>query len=109
MDPLTTRLTRAAVWTGGNTLMVREVPIPELGDGDVLVRVDLATVCGSDLHTVSGRRAGACPSVLGHEAVGVIEDTNVRASRSRADVPVEGVVQGGRLLRHQAGRRGDRW
>ncbi|WP_222844516.1 alcohol dehydrogenase catalytic domain-containing protein [Saccharomonospora sp. CUA-673] len=32
--------------------------------------VDLATVCGSDRHTVGGRRSAPCPSVLGHEAVG---------------------------------------
>jgi putative phosphonate catabolism associated alcohol dehydrogenase len=94
VDPLTTRLTRAAVWTGGNTLMVREVPIPELGDGDVLVRVDLATVCGSDLHTVSGRRAGACPSVLGHEAVGTVVDTGPHAPAGVGDRIIWSVTVG---------------
>ncbi|WP_189155191.1 alcohol dehydrogenase catalytic domain-containing protein [Lentzea pudingi] len=42
------------------------------GSGEVLVRVDLATVCGSDLHTVTGRRASPIPSVLGHEQVGTV-------------------------------------
>ena len=37
-----------------------------------LVRVSLATICGSDLHTVSGRRGAETPCVLGHEAVGTI-------------------------------------
>jgi threonine 3-dehydrogenase len=36
------------------------------------VRVRLATVCGSDRHTVSGRRSQPCPSILGHETVGEI-------------------------------------
>ncbi|WAC18731.1 zinc-binding dehydrogenase [Luteolibacter sp. SL250] len=51
-----------------------EVPLPEtLAAGEVLVRITLATICGSDLHTVDGRRHGPVPCVLGHEAVGVVE------------------------------------
>lgn len=69
MDQITPRLTRAAVWTPDG-IDVRTLEIPVLAPGDVLVRIDLATVCGSDLHTVSGRRPAACPSILGHEAVG---------------------------------------
>ena len=40
--------------------------------GEVLVRVRLATVCGSDLHTVHGRRHSPAPGVLGHEQVGTV-------------------------------------
>ncbi|WP_338889420.1 zinc-binding dehydrogenase [Rhodococcus sovatensis] len=69
MDQITPRVTQAAVWTPDG-IDIRTLDIPELGPGDILVGVDLATVCGSDLHTVSGRRPAACPSVLGHEAVG---------------------------------------
>ncbi|MGW5300150.1 zinc-binding dehydrogenase [Rhodococcus aetherivorans] len=69
MDPVAGGLTRAAVWTGDG-VDVLDVPVPRLGDGELLVRVRLATVCGSDLHTVAGRRPGPRPSVLGHEAVG---------------------------------------
>ncbi|MED5811168.1 zinc-binding dehydrogenase [Mycolicibacterium sp. 050232] len=71
MDPIPPRVTVAAVWTGSG-VDVRTVPIPELCAGEVLVRVRLATVCGSDLHTVMGRRPAACPSILGHEAVGEV-------------------------------------
>lgn len=70
MDPVSSRLTTAAIWTGGTDIDLRRVEIPDLADGETLVRVRLATVCGSDLHTVTGRRPGACPSILGHEAVG---------------------------------------
>lgn len=82
MDPIPARVTAAAVWTGSG-VDVRTVPIPELGPGEVLVRVRLATVCGSDLHTVAGRRSAACPSVLGHEAVG-----DVVAAGAGADIQV---------------------
>lgn len=69
MDQIPPRVTAAAIWTGSG-VDVRTVPVPELSVGDVLVRVRLATVCGSDLHTVTGRRSAPCPSILGHEAVG---------------------------------------
>ncbi|GAC00460.1 putative zinc-containing alcohol dehydrogenase [Gordonia namibiensis NBRC 108229] len=71
MDTLETGLTRAAVWRGDRIDIV-EVPIPAPGSGEMVVRVRLATVCGSDLHTVSGRRQAPCPSVLGHESVGEV-------------------------------------
>ncbi|MGW5386092.1 zinc-binding dehydrogenase [Nocardia sp. NPDC003963] len=69
MDTLTRRLTRAAVWSETG-VELRAVELPEPGPGELLVRVSLATVCGSDLHTVAGRRAAPSPSILGHEAVG---------------------------------------
>lgn len=71
----------AMVWTGGSDFEKQTVPIPELTMGESLIRLTAATVCGSDRHTVSGRRSGACPSILGHEGVGVVEATN-------SDLPV---------------------
>ncbi len=50
----------------------REIPIPKLGPGEVLVAISLASICGSDLHTLAGRREAPVPCVLGHEAVGHI-------------------------------------
>lgn len=48
-------------------MAVLEVP---LGPGDALVEIEYATVCGSDLHTMYGRRSAPVPLVLGHEQVG---------------------------------------
>ncbi|WBQ04424.1 zinc-binding dehydrogenase [Kribbella sp. CA-293567] len=64
------RTARAQVWRGHGTVEIAEVPLPTPGFGEVLVAVRLATVCGSDLHTVLGHRTSPCPGVLGHEAVG---------------------------------------
>ncbi|SKC62242.1 zinc-binding dehydrogenase [Krasilnikoviella flava] len=72
MDPRSAVLTTVALWEGGDAVRIVDVPLPALGPGEVLVRVLLATVCGSDRHTVSGRRSSPSPSVLGHEAVGEI-------------------------------------
>ena len=49
-----------------------ERPIALPGANGVLVQVSLATICGSDLHTVLGRRSAPTPCVLGHEIVGVV-------------------------------------
>ncbi|NEE00498.1 alcohol dehydrogenase catalytic domain-containing protein [Phytoactinopolyspora halotolerans] len=63
------------LWTGGTTVERTAVALPALTTGEALVKVRLATVCGSDLHTVAGRRRSPCPGVLGHEAVGEIVAT----------------------------------
>ncbi|MFB4295337.1 alcohol dehydrogenase catalytic domain-containing protein [Actinomadura sp. NTSP31] len=61
----------AMVWpgAGGRHQAVTARP-EEPAPGEALVEVELATICGSDLHTVSGRRPGPAPGVLGHEIVG---------------------------------------
>ncbi|MFS7874005.1 alcohol dehydrogenase catalytic domain-containing protein [Streptomyces asiaticus] len=64
--------TTAAVWRGGDLIDLETFPIPALRAGEALIRVDLATVCGSDRHTVGGRRRQPCPSILGHETVGTV-------------------------------------
>jgi putative phosphonate catabolism associated alcohol dehydrogenase len=51
---------------------------PELGEGEVLVKILLSTICGSDLHTIEGKRKEDTPCILGHEAVGEIIEINSR-------------------------------
>jgi putative phosphonate catabolism associated alcohol dehydrogenase len=61
----------ACVFRGpGSPFDLVQVDLIDLREGDVLVEVELATVCGSDLHTCTGKRGGPTPSVLGHEQVG---------------------------------------
>lgn len=52
----------------------------DLKEGEVLVKVILATICGSDLHTIEGKRKEDVPCVLGHEAVGEILDIRGRSN-----------------------------
>jgi putative phosphonate catabolism associated alcohol dehydrogenase len=57
----------------GRTFEASQALIPNtLAAGEVLVQISLATVCGSDLHTIDGRRSAPTPCVLGHEAVGIV-------------------------------------
>ena len=51
----------------------REIDKPTPQDGEILVRVKCCTICGSDLHTYSGRRNAPDGCVLGHEIIGAID------------------------------------
>jgi len=63
----------AMVWTQpGRPHDAVAVPSVRLAPGDLLVEVELATICGSDVHTTRGDRAAPVPLVLGHEQVGRI-------------------------------------
>ncbi|WP_062377257.1 zinc-binding dehydrogenase [Demequina pelophila] len=84
-EPASVDLVRAAVWRGGADVEIADAPAPELAPGDALVRIDLATVCGSDRHTATGRRPGPCPSVLGHEGVGRVVAVDAHRPPARTD------------------------
>ncbi len=56
--------------------MLESFPLPELAQGEALVRVRCATICGSDLHTLRGRRECETPCILGHEMVGNLVAAN---------------------------------
>ena len=62
-----------AIIFNGSGLPFEEIKFPlikNLGEGEVLVRISLSTVCGSDLHTWQGHRPFPTPCILGHEMVG---------------------------------------
>jgi len=50
----------------------QQFSLPELQDQEVLVRVLCCTICGSDVHTFSGRRETPVPTILGHEILGEV-------------------------------------
>jgi alcohol dehydrogenase len=65
---------RALVYHGPGHKAWEEVPEPEItDDGDVIVRVDATTICGTDLHILKGDVPAVQPGrILGHEAVGTV-------------------------------------
>lgn len=56
----------------GKELQVRTLPVPAPEAAEALVRILMCTICGSDLHTIAGRRIEPTPTILGHEAIGEI-------------------------------------
>ena len=66
---------QAAVLYGPSQVAVETLPVPDIGSGDVLVRVAAATTCGTDLKVyLQGRHARMLtpPSVFGHEFSGTV-------------------------------------
>ena len=69
-----TRSARAAVCEAPNTpFVIREYPLRPVEPREVLVRVRMATICRSDIHSYEGRRPNPFPGILGHEIIGSIE------------------------------------
>ncbi|MFC6723239.1 glucose 1-dehydrogenase [Halobium palmae] len=69
---------------GASEVTVRDVPDPTLGSGEVLVRTLRVGIDGTDREVIGGTHggypAGEEYQILGHEAVGVVEDPNGTAS-----------------------------
>lgn len=65
-------MAKAAVLTGPKKIEVREFPIPQVGDDEILVKVEGCGVCGTDVHEWKGDPFGLIPVVLGHEGTGEI-------------------------------------
>ncbi|OUM45093.1 alcohol dehydrogenase catalytic domain-containing protein [Arthrobacter sedimenti] len=61
-------------WTDTTPINVAELTLDAPGRGELLVRMEAAGVCHSDLSRVSGVRVCAVPMVLGHEGSGIIEE-----------------------------------
>jgi len=65
----------AAVYHGPNDLRVENVPIPEIGSDEILVKVISASICGTDLRIFHGNHRMYAPGTVripGHEVVGSI-------------------------------------
>jgi alcohol dehydrogenase, propanol-preferring len=63
----------------GQPLRLAELPVPEPGEGEVLIRVQACGVCRTDLHVLDGEvRGKKLPVVLGHQIVGTVEGSGER-------------------------------
>ena len=76
---------RALTFRGLRTIRHETVADPRLQhDGDAIVRVECAGLCGSDLHVYHGREVGLDPgTVMGHELVGRVVESGPSARRHR--------------------------
>jgi threonine dehydrogenase-like Zn-dependent dehydrogenase len=73
---------KALTFQGVGAVKVIDVPKPSLdGSRDVLLRVTLGAVCGSDMHILHGHTPINQGAVLGHEFVGVVEEVGPEVKR----------------------------
>ncbi|WP_157834933.1 zinc-dependent alcohol dehydrogenase [Desulfofalx alkaliphila] len=67
---------KAVVYQGKEQISIQEVAIPELTEGEVLIKVHYAGICGSDLSIYSGKHPRAkAPLIMGHEFTGEVVKT----------------------------------
>ena len=64
---------KAALLVEPRTIQIRDVQAPEPGPYEVLIRVIMAGICGSDYSLYDGKLVAPLPVIPGHEAVGLIE------------------------------------
>lgn len=62
---------RAGVYRGKDRVVVEDVPIPEIGEGEVLFRVAVCGICGTDVKKIHYGFV-APPQILGHELAGTV-------------------------------------
>jgi len=70
---------RVAMYYSNQDIRIEEVPIPALGPGEVLMRVEASGICGSDV--LEWYRRLKAPLVLGHEAAGQVVKIGVGVSK----------------------------
>jgi alcohol dehydrogenase len=64
----------ATVFHGLNDIRVEEVSCPHPGFGEAVIRVNLTTICGTDVHILRGEYPVSPGLIIGHEAVGVVHE-----------------------------------
>src|SRR5690349_20092478 len=111
--PMSTPKTMRAIakLTPGPGLSLTEVPVPEIGINDVLIKIKMTSICGTDVHSYNwdawAARTIPAPMVIGHEFVGVIDQvgSNVRNFHPGDLVDGEGHIICGVCRNCLAGRR----
>src|SRR5258708_28036800 len=76
----------AAVSTGYSTMDVRSGPVPEIGLGEILIKVHSCGVCHTDLKKIAYNLLPP-PRIYGHETAGEVAAGGRRATRSEGSVP----------------------
>jgi threonine dehydrogenase-like Zn-dependent dehydrogenase len=85
---------KAAVLLDTEKMEIQEIPIPEIGPDDGLLRVEVCGVCGADVAPYQGdfHNFFFPPVILGHEVVGVVERIGANAAKRW------GVKEGDRII-----------
>ena len=80
---------RVAMLTELGKVEVKEFPMPEVGDDDVLVRVEGCGICGTDSHEYKRDPFSLIPVALGHEGTGEIVKLGKNVTKDSAGKPVK--------------------
>ena len=86
--PSIPKTSRVALLTEKEHFEIKEYPIPEIGDDDVLVKMEGCGVCGTDAHEFKRDPFGLIPVVLGHEGTGEIVKIGKNVTKDSAGKPL---------------------
>jgi D-arabinitol dehydrogenase (NADP+) len=75
---------KAVVYDRPGSFTVRDVPLPQVGPGDVRIRVLRSGICRTDLHLHDGQFMAVYPMIPGHETVGTVEQVGAGVEGVRA-------------------------
>ncbi len=78
--PLNKRAMHAAVYRGKGRVVVEQVPVPEIGPGEVLLRVAACGICGTDIKKIQHGFIPP-PQILGHEIAGTVVEVGSGVTR----------------------------
>ncbi len=104
MKALVKKLPKLGLW-------LEEVPVPEYGPNDVLIKIQKTAICGTDIHIFNwdewASKTIPVPMVIGHEYVGIVEaySGNVQDVKKGELVSGEGHIVCGHCRDCSAGRR----
>ncbi len=104
MKALTKKKSEPGLW-------LEDVPVPEVGANDVLIKIQKTAICGTDIHIFNwdkwSQKTIKTPLVIGHEFVGIVEKigSNVHDVELGELVSGEGHIVCGRCRNCLAGRR----
>jgi L-iditol 2-dehydrogenase len=70
----------AAVYRGNQTIGVEQVPMPEIGAGEILIRVETCGICPTDLKKIHYDLLPP-PRIYGHETAGVVAEVGSRVTK----------------------------
>jgi len=81
---------KAAIMTSPNKdLEIIQYPLPSVERGCILVKITCCTICGSDVHSWTGRRSAPTPIILGHEIVGKVVELGEGVIHDSGDRPLK--------------------
>jgi 2-desacetyl-2-hydroxyethyl bacteriochlorophyllide A dehydrogenase len=90
---------KSFVWYGEDDLKIEKKDIPSINDDEILIKVEYAGICASDLHIISGwLPAFQPPKILGHEFSGIVYKTGEK---------VRNFKEGERVVAHPWGACGE--
>ncbi|NWK55554.1 zinc-binding dehydrogenase [Verrucomicrobiaceae bacterium N1E253] len=80
---------RAAVLEAKETLSIKEFPLREIRDDEILVKVEACGICGTDIHCYNHDPFDLTPVVLGHEGTGEVVQVGKNITMDSVGKPVQ--------------------